>query len=550
AGASPAELIAAAYRLWGAESVGRLEGEFAFALWDPDRGCLFLSRDGFGVRPLYYAWRDGAGGELAFASEIKGLFAFPWIARRPSELAITEFLAGIASEAAGTPYEGIWRLPPGHWMRISAEGIDLREYWRLEAGAPLRGEDRELAGELHRRLDRAVQRRLRPGARVGVLLSGGIDSSSMAGLLRNRLGPMEPIEALSLVFPSIPECDESRFLEAVVEYASLRLHRLRGDLLDPLEGIEQMLYRQDGLFLGYNAFLNTALYREGAASGVELAFDGFDGDTVVSHGIERLAELGKGFRWGQLSREARALADGHGFSVGAVWKAHVLRPLIPAPLRSVRQALRRARGVGIPALPSRSLVRTHHLVERLDALQRRHFATAASVRGSHLLRLTAPIVSGLFEGVAKEAGWWGLEPQHPFFDREVVDWCLRLPSEQKYRNGWTRYGLREAVRGLVPEAVRLRRDKSDQSLVLTRLLRERDRKLLLGLFGADREYVAPYVEWRELESAWQRYEAAPQPFDAMILWRAKILALWLRGLASGKGWMVRPPRPKEAAVRN
>lgn len=534
-------LAAAAYARWGRDCAERLRGEYAFALWDPRRSTLFLARDRFGVRPLYY-FHEPSRGFFAFASEIKGLFALPEVPRRPREAAIVEFVAGLPPEVSETPYEGIARLPPAHWMEVGREGVRIGRYWRLGPAAVGARSDREMAEELRLRLSRAVERRLRPGARAGVLLSGGIDSSSVTGLLWEQLAHVGGPEVIAAVFPTIPECDERAFLEAVVSAHGLRCHAIRADLLDPMGEIEQWLYRQDGLVLGYNLFLNVAYYREAAAAGVRLLFDGLDGDTVVSHGVDRLAELARAGKWRTLAREVSLLASGHGFSAAAVWKAHVLRPALPLPARLARLRIRQARGEGLPPLPNRALARKHHLADRMFAAQRLRLAADGSVARMHRIRLEAPGLATIFEGLDKEAAWWGIEPAHPFFDPEVVEWCLGLPSDQKLRDGLTRYVLREAMRGIVPEKVRLRRDKSDQSQALTLLLHRHNQAQLQELLREDKPFLAPYCEWAELERIWHRYQGSPNPADCMALWRAKVLALWLRGLASGHGWMERPPR--------
>jgi asparagine synthase (glutamine-hydrolysing) len=539
---SPGVLVAAAYARWGRGCTERLRGEYAFALWDAQRATLFLARDRFGVRPLYYFWEPGGGGFFAFASEIKGLFAVPGMPRRPRESAIVDFVAGMAAEVSETPYEGIARLPPAHWMEVGQEGVRIGRYWRLDAATIGARSDQEIAEELRRRLSRAVERRLRPGARAGILLSGGIDSSSITGLLWEHLAGVGGPEVIAAVFSTIPECDESAFLEAVVSHHSLRHHLVRADLLDPFGAIEQWLYRQDGLVLGYNLFLNVALYREAAAAGVGLLFDGFDGDTVISHGVDRLGELAWAGRWRTLAREVPLLASGHGFPVWDVWKAHVLRPVLPVPVRLARLRIKRARGEGLPPLPNRALAQKHHLADRMFAAQRLSLVGSGSVQRTHRLHLESPVLATIFEALDKEAAWWGIEPAHPFFDPEVVEWCLGLSSDQKLRNGLTRYVLREAVRGIVPEKVRLRRDKSDQSQALTLLLHRHNQAQLQGLLREDKPLLEPYFEWAELETAWHRYQGSPNPEDCMVLWRAKVLALWLRGLASGKGWMERPHR--------
>ena len=194
-------------RLWevlGEECVQELRGMFAFAIWDRARRRLFLARDRIGIKPLYYALTER---ELLFASEIKAILAARPGRPRFNEAVLPEFLATRFVAGEETFFHGIRKLPPGHVLEWSAaHGLRVRRYWRLtvdpdEAPAPMAEE----AGRVRAGLEAAVRSHLMSDVPLGLFLSGGLDSSGLAGLM----APMAaaPIQTFAVGFAE-QEADE------------------------------------------------------------------------------------------------------------------------------------------------------------------------------------------------------------------------------------------------------------------------------------------------------------------------------------------------------
>ncbi|MEI6337725.1 MAG: asparagine synthase (glutamine-hydrolyzing), partial [Verrucomicrobiota bacterium] len=186
---SDTEVLLHGYREYGEEFVRRLNGMWAFALWDAGRKRLFLSRDRFGKKPLYWFHRQGT---FAFASELTAVLEHPAAPRSLSVRALQKFFAYALIPAPLTPVADVWKLPAGHNLILeSGEPPRLSRYWRYEIepdeSLAQRPED-ELAGELRDRLDRAVKRRLMADVPLGVFLSGGIDSTAIAALAARHVG--------------------------------------------------------------------------------------------------------------------------------------------------------------------------------------------------------------------------------------------------------------------------------------------------------------------------------------------------------------------------
>lgn len=210
---SDTEVILHLYQAYGLDCVSRLNGDFAFALWDSRLRRLVLVRDRMGVRPLYHA---RIGGGFYFASEIKALLRVPGFAAQLDPLALDDIFTLWAPQAPRTAFAGVSELPPGHMLVVENGETNIRAYWSLDypdAGdAPLDGDPVQREEQLRALLEDAVRIRLRADVPVGSYLSGGLDSSIVSAMAaRQNAGGLS---TFSVAFDSA-EHDESRFQHAV-----------------------------------------------------------------------------------------------------------------------------------------------------------------------------------------------------------------------------------------------------------------------------------------------------------------------------------------------
>jgi asparagine synthase (glutamine-hydrolysing) len=195
---SDTEVIVHAYEEWGAECLHRLNGEFAFAVWDRESSELFLARDRFGIRPLFLF---ESGGRLAFASEVKALLRHPDAARALDPVAIVQAFTLWATEPARSAFTGIRELPAAHWLRVGPRGREERRWWDVPFASPgeMRTEQESvLVDELAELLDDATRIRLRADVPVGTYLSGGLDSSAVTALAQRHT--RHPVHAFAIGF--------------------------------------------------------------------------------------------------------------------------------------------------------------------------------------------------------------------------------------------------------------------------------------------------------------------------------------------------------------
>ncbi len=341
AGIGDTELILRAYRKWGEACPERLCGDFSFAIWDLQKQQLFCARDPIGIKPFYYYHRPGQ--IFVFASEIKALLTLSTVPRQVNEVRIAQYLLSELKDERITFYQDIWRLPAGHAMTVTPNRSWSRSYWSLDPSKELpQRSDEVFADGFRELLTEAVRCRIRCPYRVGAMLSGGLDSSTIVSITRQLLSeqPSPNLETFSAVFDQVPECDERNFINAVIARGGLKPHFIRGDNLSPLMDADRVFWHEDEPFYAPNLFLHWNLYSAAREQGVRVLLDGFDGDVVVSHGLRHLAELARGWHWIRLASEAIKLSRQSRCSFWNVIRSQVISPLAPRSLRHARRSLR------------------------------------------------------------------------------------------------------------------------------------------------------------------------------------------------------------------
>lgn len=535
---SDSDLLLSAYEQWGEGCPEKLLGDFAFALWDGRRQTLFCARDHLGVKPFYYYHQSGRA--FVFASEIKALLSWPEVPRHLNEVRVADHLAGMFEDRVSTLYQDVFRLPAAHSMTVSRERTRVRPYWSLDPSRELRfRSNEEYAEAFHELFTEAVRCRLRSAFPVGSLLSGGLDSSSIVCTARNLLSENRSrhLHTFSAIFPGLPKADlrridERPFMDAVLATGGLEPHYVHADCLSPLSEIDRVLWHEDEAVLAPNLYMHWALYRAAHQQGVRVLLDGIDGDTTVSHGLEYLAELAYRGRWKTLLMEATALSrkSSSAFSPRRIIWQYGLKPLVPRPAALLWQLCRgrTRRMAAISPIVNPAFARRIGLATRAQTLLRSRSRAARWARHVHWHGLTSGLLPTALEMADRAAAAFLLEPRYPFFDRRLMEFCLALPPDQKLHQGWTRVVMRRAMAHTLPDEVRWRIGKANLSPNFQRRLLDFDRALLDEVILHDPQVIEQYVDVPALREVYQRCISQPTGEDAVAVYGAVSLALWLR----------------------
>lgn len=513
-------IILNAYRNWKERCPEKLLGDFAFAIWDEKNSRIFCARDHMGVRPFYY-YRTG---ELfAFASEIKALLQLPEVPRVLDEEMVANYLATVLDDREITFYKYIKRLPAAHSLVIPGEPM---RYWRLDPARKIRySSDEEYAAEFLKVFGEAVRCRTRSAFPVGSTLSGGLDSSSVCCLASIALSTQgKHLETFSAIFPDAPKCDETHYINEVLSKGDMNPHFIRADKVSPFGEIDKIFDEVDEPFWIPNLFWKRAVCRSAGQAGVRVLLDGFDGDTVVSHGLFLLEEMFKSLRWRSLLAEVSGLQQTLKIPPRRLIWSTCIAPLAPDWFARIWKRLRRH-----TAYDYARIYFNPDFAERigLKYMMNARYESPKMPENPMLDALEDGFLQYLMEVSDHLAGAFSVECSHPFFDKRVIEFSLALPSNQRLRHGYSRWIMREALKGILPERIRMRGGKADLSSNFDQRLLSVDSDILRSLASDDPHRVWEFSSFAGFEKMYKRIEAGPSKSDCVPLWAVANLALWL-----------------------
>jgi asparagine synthase (glutamine-hydrolysing) len=533
------QLILWSYLKWGSRCVDHLLGDFAFAIWDPRQQALFCARDHIGMRQLHYAHLPGR--LFLFATEPTAVLAHPFAPRELNEGRIADFLGNLESlDLSQTFFRGISRLPPAHTLTLTRRGLTCDPYWQpaREPELKLRS-DRDYAEAFLDVFREAVRCRLRSNGPIGSMLSGGVDSTAVSAVAAQELAAqgLGPLHTISAIGPDPESCIETRTARAAMAIPGIVPLEVNHENLDAyLDDLVQLTATEDEPFEGWMALLR-AVYLAANRAGIKIVLDGVGADLTIAAGWT----IAHHFRSGRIIRAvqesiAEARFAGSGWPASRSFLSGAWRAFAPPALRELkhRYTSRFKDPVWVGGTPI-----SEEFAHGIDFSGRRRqwreemraVDSLGRYRSGHWS--VHPLLVVARERYDRLASALAIEPRDPFSDVRVLQFGLRLPAEQRQRDGWPKLILRNAMEGLVPNAVRWRRGKehlgrSFATPVFERLGQGED---LLSRNGT----IARYVDLAK----WSEARLADASARDLAKWQDVVyLALWLNsvaGMLGGRG---------------
>jgi asparagine synthase (glutamine-hydrolysing) len=461
---SDTEVLVHGYKEWGTTLPSRLNGMFAFAIWDKARSTLFLARDRFGEKPLFFAKETGF---FAFASELSSLTRHAKVSTKLDVRSLQKLFAYGFFPSSRTPYERVLKLPAGHWLSLDlkSDRMTLQRYWRysLEPDASMLQRDEEdLADELDSLLTQAVKRRLISDVPIGVFLSGGVDSSAVLSAATKIRDPRD-IQTFTVGFNE-PSFDETEHAKRVAGILGTQ-HVVRELDFDQARDMVPKLLAQMSEPLGDSSILPTYLLSEFTRQSVTVALSG-DGADELFAGYDPFRALNLSAAYASLvpapvHRLVRNLASRlpvstrnmsldfklkrtlTGLSYGPnLWNPVWLGPLSPAEIGKVFE----------------EKISDDELFEEAIGLW-------DSSPGLNLVEKTMEFYTtfylqdGILTKVDRASMMNSLETRAVFLDNDLVEFARRLPTSFKYRDGTGKYLLKKVLARRLPADVVYRRKK-------------------------------------------------------------------------------------------
>ncbi len=453
---SDTEVLLAAYAAWGTAALRKLVGMFAFAILDTARRTVFLARDFFGIKPLYYARTDGA---LVFASELKTLLEFGAVSRQVNADRLFSYLRrGLCDFGNETLLAEVLQLPPAHYVEIALDqGPESRPVCYWQPGDECRNDlsFEQAAEQLRALFLKSISLHLRSDVAVGSALSGGIDSSSVVMAMR-YLEPNVDLHTFSYIADD-QELNEEKWVDVVARASGAQVHKVRPTAAELVEDFDQLSYMQDMPSASTSLYAQFCVFRAAQQNGIKVMLDGQGSDEILGgypyfRGA-RLASLVRQKRWAEAaefySRVAR-WPGSSGFMLLQNASDHLLPALLQAPLRKM---------VGkdlVPSWMNLTWFRKHGVVPHRN---RQGYETPLVLR-EKLRRELMEHLPSLLRYEDRNSMAFSVESRVPFLIPELVDFVLSLPENYIIApDGTSKAVFRRAMRGIVPDAILDRKDK-------------------------------------------------------------------------------------------
>lgn len=519
---SDAELVLRAFNRWGEDCPTRLVGDFAFAVWDGRSRTLYAARDPLGLRPFFY-YADAV--RFCFASETQALRRLPVVPGEVDEVTISEFLVWWTDfpQPERTFFRSLHRLLPAHWLRWSAKRLELHRYWEIDPNRQLRWRYRDYIEQFGALLSQAVASRMRSAGGVGIFLSGGLDSASVASLASRHPKSDGPLHAYCLQL--LDHRDESPLAELVARQAGMEFHRLPYSAESYLQGLEAHIQRLAMPFTDEGWVYERNLFARAAADGCNVVLTGDGGDELFTFAWGYAADLFRNLRARAVLTDLGRFSRYYGCSRFAMsWRA--VPYLLPQRLHKIWKfsRWRKAPPWINPALADRT-----DLLRRLRQIRsRRRFDSISADLDHHILTRGRMILVN--ERRELTCTHQGVELRCPFYDRRLVEFMLALPWDVKVKEGRVKPFLRETP-GLLPEALRNLPQKSDYSNVNEVLIRNRDHAALRELFRLPPIDAARYVNLRKAQATCEAFLAGDNS-RLRPTWVFTCFLLWLKNFSA------------------
>lgn len=500
------------------ERFSRFIGPWALILLDLRSREAHLARDPAGERML--CWH-ATPARLRIASEPAVLLADPEVARDPDESTLAAFFAAGQPAPDATFFRALRQVPAGCRVALSAGGERRHTFWRPDLGMLRPRGEAESVERFRALLGAAVGAQLRAPGPAAVLMSGGLDSTSVAAhAAREQARRGRPaVRAVSWRFQELAAADESAFARAMMEAAGLEPVWIDGDGCWPLRGLDESTTDRSLPFDNPYRRLHAAAFSAAAAGGSRALLTGHSSDEMY-HGVDAW--------WlrDALARGAWAVAAGSARdeiryrSRPDVWTPGWRRPLAVLLLGARGERLRPRR---LPSWLTPSARRA--LKQRPAPLP----APPSARRPEQAAGLLAPFA---LMGIATEmrrARQHGVELRLPFRDRRLIELALRLPADHLARPGWRKRLVWLAAEGWLPDAVRLRRQMSDLGPLFARGIGERERETVRRLlFGPGPQLWRRWIDPAALEGFLDTAGAGAPGLPTLIFWRCVAAELWAR----------------------
>lgn len=491
------EVVCAAYDCWGAKCFERFNGFWALAIYDAQKQTLCLSRDRYGVKPLYY-YSDG--NRFLFASEIKAIVCDSRIPRKVNKRVISDYLVyGLTDHTNETFFQGIYAFPPASYAIISQNvSLDFVKYYNLNINYQLKSE-KDAKGdikEFRKLFHKSIKLRLRADVEVAALLSGGLDSSAIV-CAANKMYE-KSLKTYSASFQGF-RLDETEYIDAVLDYTKITGKKLTPTANDFWSDIDQLIYLQDQPFGAASAYASYYLMRQIKKDGIKVILDGQGSDEILC-----------GYRKSRV---------------------YFIKKLLQSKryLSALREALCSINQFATSDNIHMDLLKIYGILlkkgeEDNNFIQSKYRKARYNYSAEEFILndITKISLPSILRGTDRISMNFSIEDRLPFLDYHLVDFSIALPLQDKIKNGWSKYIMRKALD--LPKKVKYRKTKIGFVSPEEEWLKDLDKEIIL-IFENDDFRSGEFVDREAILNNWETIISNPAK---MCLFRFICLEKWMQ----------------------
>lgn len=523
------EVILAAYDKWGKDCLKYFNGMWSFAILDTKNNQLFCARDRAGVKPFYYFF-DGK--HFLFSSEIKQLFCHPAVKKAINDGVLYDYLIySLIDHSDQTFYQNIKQLRAAHYMTVPLDNNKSWSpqpvrYWDIDLSKKTVGwTDQQYTDHFNEIFENSIKLRLRSDVPIGSCLSGGLDSSGIVSIvnkLLRRQGKSEIQKTFSSCFEDT-RYDERKYIEKVIKYTQVTPHYVfpSGERL--FQELDKLIWHQDEPFGSTSIYAQWNVFRLAKENGVTVMLDGQGGDEILAGyptyaGVYfiNLLTQGKFFR---LANEMSRY-----YSLLRYSSDKIMQQLLSS---STSKGLFRLFNIKTNRKPSWLNQEFWQKGKELSPYEQRitNNKQETTMLDKKLYEMFVDTnLSALLHYEDRNSMAFSVESRVPFLDYNLVEFMFSTPADQKIRNGWTKYVYRRAMKGLIPEEVRLRRDKmgfvTPEEVWMKNTMRPQFEQIISQVSDNDPVFTAS-----ALKESFQSVAGGSKPFN-FTPWRWMNTIIW------------------------
>ncbi len=515
------EVILYSYKEWGYDCVKKFNGMWAFVIYDKRKNILFLSRDRFGIKPLYYFIKDNR--DMIFASEIKAILHYKkkW---KPNDLAIFDYLMyNLTDHEDFTFFKDIYKLPKAHYGVYSLDKKDLKikRYWSLNIQRLEDYSEEELKKNLEKLFVKSVKLRLRSDVPVGSCLSGGVDSSSIVSVMSKIIDDPSKINTFSAVYPRF-EKNEEKYVDLLTKFLNIKNSKISPDQKTLLKDINEFIYHIEEPPRSTSQYSQYSVMKLAAQHNYKVLLDGQGSDEIFAgypyfwgYYVYELFKKGKWLTALKIIKNCRKKIPNKG------WLNSFYFLLLPKKLK-IRVLMKR-----YPFL-NKEFVNSYFEKSKVleKVLNIKTLKDAIAVHINYKLE-------ELLKWEDRNSMAFSIETRVPFLDYKFVEFAMGIPSEYILNDCYSKYILRKSMERYVPREVIYRKDKVGFETPEKEWLKSKEvGEFVEDLLKSETFKSRKYWNAKMIRNLWEEHKKGIKD-NSLSLWKIIFLELWLRRFIDG-----------------